>query len=281
MQTDRSSLPKFKTLARRQIMLPAEHGAWVFLFTPLLAGLVLGGRLTFASGLLVIAALSAFLVRQPVTIFVKVLSRRRPRSDLGAAGFWLAVYSLAGLLAVAGLLKIGYSFILLLAIPAVPVLIWHLWLVSRRAERHQMVVELAGGAVLALAAPAAFWVGKGQYEPTGWLLWGLTWLQIAGSIIYTYLRLKQRRLNATPEFQDSLRMGELALLFNGGLLILAALLAVLLVVPPWLPAAYAVQVVEVIWGILHPAVRAKPGVIGTRQLVVSLLFTLLFILAWV
>ncbi len=270
-----------KTLARRQFMLPTEHGAWLFLFTPLLVGLVLAGRLTFAGGLLVIAALSAFLVRQPVTMLVKVLSGRRPRNDLGPAGFWLAVYGLAGLAAVAGLLLRGYSFILLLAIPAVPVLAWHLALVSRRAERHQMLVELAGGAVLALAAPAAYWVGLGRYAPTGWLLWGLTWLQIAGSIVYTYLRLKQRRLPAAPPLGESLRMGMPALLFNGGLLILVALLAVLKVVPPWLPAAYAAQVVEVVWGISHPAVHAKPGVIGTRQLVVSLLFTLMFILAWV
>ena len=204
-----------------------------------------------------------------------------PARSVWAASFWLAVYSLAGLLAIAGLLWMGYAFILLLAIPAVPVVIWHLWLVSRRAERHQMLVELVGGAVLALAAPAAYWVGKGQYEPDGWLLWGLIGLQIAGSINYTYLRLKQRRLTTAPALKEGWRMGALALLFNVGLLILVALLAVLKIIPPWLPAVYAVQVLEVIWGILHPAVRAKPGVIGTRQLIVSLLFTFLFILAWV
>lgn len=281
VQIDHNLVLQMKTLTRRQFMLPAEHGAWVFLFTPLLIGLVLGRRITFASGLLVITALSAFLVRQPVTMIVKVLSGRRPRADLASASFWLVVYSLIGLLAVAGLLWMGYSFILLLAIPAVPVVIWHLWLVSHRAERHQMIVELLGGAVLALAAPAAYWVGKGQYEPNGWLLWGLIGLQIAGSIIYTYLRLKQRRLSAAPTLKEGLRMGTLALLFNSGLLILVVLLAVLNVIPPWLPVVYAVQVFEVVWGILHPAVRAKPGVIGTRQLVVSLLFTFLFILVWV
>lgn len=281
MQIDQNSALQLKTLARRQFMLPTEHGAWVFLFTPLLIGLVLGGRVSFPSGMLVITALSAFLVRQPVTMMVKALSGRRPRADLGPASFWLAVYGLAGLLAIAGLLWMGYAFILLLAIPAVPVVIWHLWLVSRRAERHQMLVELVGGAVLALAAPAAYWVGKGQYDPDGWLLWGLIGLQIAGTIIYTYLRLKQRRLTVAPALKEGWRMGTLSLLFNGGLLILVALLAVLKVIPPWLLAVYAVQVLEVIWGILHPAVRAKPGVIGTRQLIVSLLFTFLFILAWV
>lgn len=170
MQLDQNAVFNIKTLACRQYMLPAEHGAWVFLFTQLLIGVVLGGRMSFASSLLILTALSAFLARQRVTMIVKVPSRRRPRGDLGPASFWLAVYRLVGLLTVAGLLWMGYSYILLLAFPAVPVLIWHLWLVSRRAERHQMLVEIAGGAVLALAAPAAYWVGKSRYEPNGWLL---------------------------------------------------------------------------------------------------------------
>ncbi len=246
-----------------------------------MAWAALGGQLTWASGLLAAAALSAFLLRVPVTMLVKIQSGRRPRSELKAALFWLVVYGLASLLAVGGLALSGYSFILLLAIPAAPVLAWHLWLVSRRAERQQMAVELAGSAALALAAPAAYWVGKGAADSTGWLLWGLCWLQTAGSIIYTYLRLKQRRLSAQPGLNESVRMAVPALVVNTGVVLLAGLLAILAVIPPWLPAAYAVQALEVAWGTLHPAVRAKPGVIGMRQLAVSLLFTALFILLWV
>lgn len=269
-----------KTLVRKHIMLPAEHGAWVFLLSPLVIGLALGERFTMASLLLVIAGLAAFLVRQPVTIVVKVLSGRRPRGDLEAAQFWLVVYGLLGLLAVAGLLWLGNAYILLLAIPAAPVFGWHLWLVSRRAERQQMLMELAGGAVLGLAAPAAYWVGKGQYDPHGWLLWGLTILQTAGSIIYTYLRLKQRKLTSMPEAKERLAMGMPALIFNTAALLIAAGLSIGAVTPPFLPLAFGVQWIEVLWGISHPAVRVKPTRIGIRQLAVSSLFTLAFILAW-
>ncbi len=270
-----------KSLFRVHTMLPAEHGAWIFLFSPLVIGLALGGTITFASALLVTAALAAFLVRQPVTILVKVFSGRRPRSDLGAAIFWLVIYGLVGLLGLAGLLVRGDAFILLLAIPAIPVFGWHLWLVIRRAERHAMLVEIVASGVLALAAPAAFWVGKGEYDLTGWLLWGLSWLQTAGTIVYTYLRLKQRRLREIPETKESIRMGVPALVFNTGLFILVILLAVFSIVPIWLPAAYSIQALEVVWGLFHPAVLARPGAIGTRQLVVSLLFTALFVIAWI
>jgi hypothetical protein len=37
---------------------------------------------------------------------------------------------------------------------------------------------------------------------------------------------------------------------------------------------------ETVWGAANPAVKAKPTAIGVRQLVISSLFTLAFILAW-
>lgn len=270
----------FNDLFQRQFMLPTEHGAWVFLFSPLLIGLVLGGRFSLASGLLVIAALAAFLLRQPVTMIVKIYSGRRPRKDLYGARFWMAVYGVLAAISVGGLLWLGYSFILLLALPAIPVLGWHLWLVSRRAERRQMVVELAGSAALALAAPAAYWVGKGAYDSAGWLLWVLCWLQIAGSIVYAYLRLAQRKLAEIPNAKEQFRMGVPAMVLNTLPLVFAVLLAWFRVIPMWLSAAYAVQWLEVLWGITHPAVRARPAVIGMRQLIVSSLFTIIFVVAW-
>jgi hypothetical protein len=60
-------------LFTRAIALPTDHGAWVFLLSPLLIGLYAGGRFTLASGALVVAALAAFLLRQPVTILIKVV----------------------------------------------------------------------------------------------------------------------------------------------------------------------------------------------------------------
>lgn len=76
-----------KPYFRRIIALPNEHGAWVFLLSPLLIGLFAAGRFTSASALLIVAALAAFLLRQPVSILVKAYSGRRPRTDLPAARF--------------------------------------------------------------------------------------------------------------------------------------------------------------------------------------------------
>jgi hypothetical protein len=50
--------------------------------------------------------------------------------------------------------------------------------------------------------------------------------------------------------------------------------------PILLPLPYALQWAESLWGSFIPAIQWKPTRIGFRQLVVSMLFTVLFILTW-
>jgi hypothetical protein len=265
----------------RHIALPQDHGSWVFLFSPLLIGLFAAQNFTSASLILVVAALAAFLARQPASILVKTYSGRRSTRDRPAALFWLAAYGLAGLAALAALVYLGFGYLLYLAIPGLLVFAWHLYLISRRAERRQMGIEIVASGVLALAAPAALWVGKGYPDPQGWVLFGLVWLQSAASIVYAYLRLEQRSLPEMPERSTALRRGRRALLYTSFNLLLVSGLALAGFLPQLLPLPYLLQWAETVWGSLfRPAVGYKPTAIGFRQLAVSSLFTLLFILTW-
>lgn len=269
-----------QNLFRRHIALPTDHGSWVFLISPLLIGLFAGGRYGLASLYLIIAALAAFLIRQPVTIAVKVYSRRRPKRELPAAWFWIGIYGLVGLVALGGLVVQGYYYLLILTIPGIPVFIWHLYLVSQRSERRQLGVELVATGVLALAAPAGYWVGVGSTARMGWLLWALTWLQSAASIVYAYLRLKQRDLSFVPDLSERIAMGKRAIIYTSFNLFAVLGLSLTGILPGWLPVPYALQWVETIQGTLRPAVGMRPTAIGVRQLAVSALFTALFILTW-
>lgn len=239
-----------------------------------------------------IAALAAFLIRQPVTIAVKAYSGRRARRDLPIAGFWIGIYGIIGLLALTILSLQGFNQLLVLAIPGLPVFAWHLLLISRRAERRQAGIEIVGSGVLALSAPAAYWVGMGVTDPlslntsiegsgtTGWWLFALTWLQSAASIVYAYLRLDQRDWSYIPPWRDRMRRAWRSLLytsFNLALVIGAGLAGM---IPASLFAPYALQWGETIYGTLRPAVGVKPTRIGVRQLLISSLFTLLFIFTW-
>ena len=265
----------------RQIALPQDHGSWVFILSPLLVGIFAGGTFTYATLALVIAAMSAFLIRQPLAVMVKAYAGRRPRTDLPAARLWFSVYGVIAILALAELFYLGQGYIALLAIPGIPVFAWHLWLVSKRAERRQAGIEIIATGILSLAAPAALWVGLGRYDPSGWWLWALTWLQSAASIVYAYARLEQREQAArSSERSEKWKLGRRAFLYTSFNLAVALILGWSQILPQWIFVPFLLQWAETVWGIQNPATGWKPTRIGIRQLIVSTLWTILFIITW-
>lgn len=264
----------------RHVALPQDHGSWVFLFSPLLIGLFAESHWSPATPLLVVGCLAAFLVRQPVATLVKIHSGRRNRRELAAAWFWTFIYGIIGTACLLGLLVQGYSYLLWLALPGLPVFAWHLYLVSQRSERRQMGIELIATGVLSLAAPAAYWVGVGTPDPMGWWLFLLSWLQAAASIVYAYLRLEQRNWDSIPGLAVRMKSGKRAWLYAAFNLALTAILGMLGILPNTIFIPFVLQFGETSWGVIHPALGWKPTRIGIRQLVVSSLFTVLFILAW-
>ncbi len=252
----------------------------MFILSPLIIGIFAGGAFRHGTAVVVVAAMAAFLLRQPVTTIVKVYSGRRPRSDLPAALFWSALYAFIGALAVLELALFGDGYVAYLAIPGIPVFAWHLWLVSRRAERRQTFVELVATGVLSLAAPGAYWVGVQHYDPSGWWLWLLTWLQSGASILHAYVRLEQRVLREVPDRATQWKMARGAIGFTSFNVLFTLALGMASLLPRLISIAYVVQWAETVWDAFHPAVRVKPVLIGVRQLVVSIVWTVLFIIFW-
>jgi hypothetical protein len=267
-------------LLRRHIAVPQDHGSWVFILSPLLIGLFAGGRFKTASFHLILAAMAAFMLRQPATMLVKIWSGRRPHEDLGAARLWFAVYLVTCLLAVIALVIEGFGYVAYLAVPGIAIFGWYLYLVSKRDERRQAGVEIVATGALSLAAPAAHWVGVGAYDPAGWWLWILVWMQTAASIVHAYLRLDQRILDHPPELIERWKLGRRAAIYTTFNLASSLTLGLASVLPAWIFLPYLIQWIETMWGILRPAIGWKPTRIGIRQLIVSTLWTLLFVLMW-
>ena len=265
---------------RRGIFWPSDHGSWVFMLSPLLIGVVAGGRLRTAHLYLMVATLCGFLLRQPVTVAVKALSGRRPAEDLTPALLWTGLYSSVALLLMLGLHLEGYTYVLGLAIPGLLVFFWHLYLVTRRQERGKLLVSLLATAVLALAATAGFWIGIGRPDSFGWLLWALAWAQSAASVICVLVRLQQRTLSARPEPRQLLRMTLPALTISSLNLLTVGILGSTEITSQWLFVAFLPQWFEALCCLIRPATGWKPSRIGYRQLAISTLFTLLFVLAW-
>ena len=102
---------------RKHIAITNEHGSWVFLLSPLFIGLLAGKSFTTASVFLILAALAVFLIRQPISIAVKIYSGRQSRKNLPATRFWILVYGLIAVGATLGLILKGFYYLLYLAIP--------------------------------------------------------------------------------------------------------------------------------------------------------------------
>jgi hypothetical protein len=271
----------FSRHLKKQVALPSDHGSWVFLLSPLLIGIFTAQQWSPGIPYLILGLLAAFFLRQPVSYAVKVFSNRRSRKVLPAALFWLTIYSIIGFYSIIMLVSLGHQNLLWLTIPGGFVFIWHLWLVSQRLERYRMGVDIIASGTLALSAPAAYWLSLGASDLVGWVLWILVWLQSAASIVYAFLRLEQRKLNSQPDQQEKIQMGKRALLYSSFNFVLALLLGVFTNLPNliWLP--YLLQLTEVFWGTLKPAVGFKPTRIGLRQFAISIIFTFLFIIVWI
>jgi hypothetical protein len=267
-------------LFNRLIAIPQDHGSWVFILSPLLIGLFAGGSFHIDSIPVITAALAAFLIRQPIAIAVKIVSGRRPRTDYPGALFWMSIYAAILILSVVWLVVSGNWIITLLAVPALPIFGVHLYLVSRRAERKQAGLEIVATGILALAAPAAYWAGGGPHDLTGWMLWLLCWLQSAASIVHVYMRLEQRGLAGRVTRVMLWKLGRRAMIYTTFDLVVVSLFCLLDLLPAFLFFPYLIQSIETCWGIIRPAIGHKPVKIGLRQLLVSTLFTLLFILTW-
>ena len=265
---------------RRHIALPRDHGSWAFFLGPLVVGVFVGGRWHTTVIYLTVAAACGFLMRQPIGLLVKVAAGRRGRDVVPAAAFWVALYAGIAALHVTGLVMRGFAYILVLAVPGVLVFCWYLLLLYRRAERRQWLMEILATGSIALVAPAGMWAGRGAPDLLGWWLWLLMWLQSATGIVYVYLRLEQRALKRIPTAAERLSKGRSALTMAATGLLLALVLGQVGVVSPWLWVPYFLQASEVMRGIWLPALGAKPAAIGVRQLLVKVVFVVLFVALW-
>jgi hypothetical protein len=225
--------------------------------------------------ILFIAALAAFLSRQPTTLLVKVLSKRRPRKDLMPALFWMLVYALVAGAAVALLVRMGHPRLLLLAAPGIPVFAWHLWLVSRREERGQRGIELVASGVLALTAPGAYWLSGGDATLEALALWLMTWMQSAASIVLVYLRLHYRQMKDAPPCLSRLKRGARTLAYHLFNLVVSSILFYAGLVPAGAALAFGLMLLDALDGVFRPPVGVKPTSIGLRQLAFSIAFVVI------
>jgi hypothetical protein len=270
-----------KHLFKFHLFLPQDHGSWVFVVSPILAGMVLrGGFLPGMAGI-ILAAISFFLLRQPLGVLVKVYAGRRDSKDFLPALVWSIFYGILLLISIGMILLNQQHYILAtMAVPAALMLGWQFILVYRRNERKQRWFEVLSTGLLGFIAAALLWVDSKPFDSEGLLLWLLLFLQAGASIFHAYTRLEQRVWPSVKTFQVRLSTSASTLVFSAFNLVLIVSLGMLEWVSPWLWLAFALQFLEAILGIFQPATGFKPTAIGFRQLAVSVLFLFVLVTLW-
>jgi hypothetical protein len=273
--THSAALPRFP----KHIAFPQQHGAWALWLGPFAVGIGAAGSIRPGLLWLTLCVLGIFLAIQPLTVATKVLAGRKNRANLRPALNWLAVYGLFCLAGAAGLALLGHGRTLWLGAVALPVLAWQLRLVAQKAERGHVEAEIAGAWMLALAAPAAYWVGGGDLR-TGILLWLLCALQAGAAIVSVYNRLNYRRMAEIPIWDERIRLSFRSNLFHAVNLGIALGLAATGWIS-WIAAvAFVLVLAEAVHGgLLRPPVGVRPAAIGIRQTIVTAGFSALLIAA--
>lgn len=274
------ALTSRRKIFRKSLVIPAEHGAWSWLLVPYAVGAVVASQavpqaeLPILAGLLsLVGGLSAYMVRQPATIWLRIQQGRGRRSDAPlAAGWSITLATLAGL-CLLGLLALDRTDLLWLVFPAMAVAGLYLLSARRgRASLRSLGMELTGAVGLALMAPAAYGAISGQLDQTAWTLWGLMALQNALGVLYVRQRLADT--HSRPSHRSLTLWGHGAALLG---VVTAAILGWL----PWLATLpFAGFLARALWAGWTPRPVANVRRFGFSELAVEILGGLLIVAAF-
>ena len=171
---------------RAMLKLPREHGAWVMLYVPLIAGVLVAWSFSFRVLLFALSATFLFIARESLISWWRAYRRAERRVEalqrlgiyLSLAGLSIAPLILADRLFV--LVPLGLAALLLLAVNAE---------MAAKREDRTILGEILAIAGLTMTAPAANYVAEGTWQPTAIWLWALSALYFASSVFYIKLRV--------------------------------------------------------------------------------------------
>jgi hypothetical protein len=243
----------------RPIALPVEHGGWGFLGAPIVLGLWVAPSV--AGVWLGLAALGAFLMRQPLKLALgdQQRGRRYPRTVW--AERFVALYGASALTALLiAWLTTAHPFWLplLLAVPFAIVQLRYDLLKQSRS----LLAEICGANALGALAPAIALCGGWRMTPA-FLLWLLLALKATSAIIYVRARIRLAR--GVPAGRAPVYLTHAA-----ALSLVVGLAAIDLV--PWLAgAAFGVLLLRAVLGLLPRSLEMPTVIVGMQELGMSLL----------
>jgi YwiC-like protein len=252
----------------RPLLLPTEHGGWGLLVEPILVASLAAPSV--AGGWLALAALGAFLARQPLRVAMDDWRHRRrvPRTSIACA--IAAAYLLVAGLALLGAASWARQPFWPLALVVGPMALVTLWYDSR-GESRRLIPELIGATALAAVA-AATALGAGWSWPFALALWASALLRGLPAIVT--VRERVRRLHGeAPTSGGPAAAHTVALATAIGLVLMH-------LAPPGVAVVAALLAGRGAWH-LRPDAPPMPAMrLGIRELVTGLAAAIAIGIAW-
>ena len=214
------------TVRWRSVALPAEHGGWGMLISPILLGFLVVPSLTAV--FLALAIIASFLARTPLKIVWKDSQKGRRFARTTAAMKVLALYVSLIVVGFGGALYVGGWRPLLPLLAVLPLLLFLLYFDLFSSSR-QLLPELVAPIVLS-SATAGMALAAGWAWPYALALWLIPLLHAVPAILYVRARIRMDKHRAA---------GARTAVFIHAL---AALLAIALAAIGYIPALAALAI---------------------------------------
>jgi hypothetical protein len=179
-------MPAKSRIPVKSIAMPLEHGAWGFLFEPLLAGLLMFA--TVSGSFIAILFIGAFLCRQPLKFVVGdfLAGKRLPRTAVAVR--WLTYFSAIAAVGAIGLFFTAAPVSLIPLVLSAPIAIY-LILQDASRKTRETVPELLGASILA-SSIAALALAAGQSYLFALAMWLTMVARLIPSVVYVRNRLR-------------------------------------------------------------------------------------------
>jgi hypothetical protein len=260
-------------LFRKRLVIPAEHGSWSWLLVPFFVGVLVAGRWNLAVTLVLLGGMAGFLLRQPLTIWLRIRAGQGRKKDGPPAAAWTVGLAVVALVCFVGLVALGLAAILWLLVPIAAIFTLYLLAVlQRRANSRTLWNEVAGAAGLAATAPAAYIAASGRLDAVAWLLWGLMAGQNGLGVLYVRLRIADTHGRS---------MGRRPILLAHALVLAAAGILAFIGQTPWLAVVpFAAYFLRAAWAVAGRRPVANIKRFGFSEVGVEILGGLLIAAGW-
>lgn len=170
----------------RGIALPNEHGAWGFLFEPLVAAIAIAPSL--ASIWISLLVIGAFLTRQPLKILLADWSAKRNLPQTAVALKFVLFYGVIFFIGLAGSLTFARIEVFVPFALVIPFGVYQIYCDVSRQSR-QILPELTGAMAISSSA-AVIALAGGWTLLAAFALWGIFIARLIPSILYVRNRLQ-------------------------------------------------------------------------------------------